>query len=93
MRVEEGEEMTQLSPEAGRVLCLEAFICLLQVGLLGEVSGEGFSRMLIGSAGVPIGQRQARESLVIVVGSDFAHLVLLLFAPGAETRRRPRCHL
>ena len=34
------------------VLCLEAFISLLQVEVLGEVSGEGFSRMFINFPGV-----------------------------------------
>ena len=53
MRVEEGEEMTQLSPEAGRVLCLEALICLLQAGILGEFSGESFSRIFTSFPGVP----------------------------------------
>ena len=35
------------------VLCLEAFIPFLQVGILGEVSGVGFSRICISSPGVP----------------------------------------
>ena len=36
----------------GWVLCLEAFFSLLQAGILGEVSGEGFSRIFISSPGV-----------------------------------------
>ena len=36
----------------GGALCLEAFFSLLQVGLLGEVSGEGFSRICISFPGV-----------------------------------------
>ena len=42
------------SPEGehtGWVLCLE-FLCLLQAGNLGEVSGEGFSKIFISSPGV-----------------------------------------
>ena len=35
------------------VLCLEVFIPFLQAGILGEVSGEGFSRKFTSSPGAP----------------------------------------
>ena len=35
------------------LLCLEACISLLQTGILGQVSLEGFSRTVISSPGVP----------------------------------------
>ena len=35
------------------VLCLEIFISFLQEGILGEVSGKGFSRIFISFPGVP----------------------------------------
>ena len=37
---------------AGWGLCPEAFISFSKVGILGEVSGEGFSRIVISSPGV-----------------------------------------
>ena len=67
--------------------CLEAFIRFLQAGIIGEASGEDFSRILISSPGAAlsgswsplIGQGQSRGSLVFAVGSGIAYLVLLLF--------------
>ena len=37
---------------AGWVLCLETFVSLLQEGILGNVPGEAFSRILITFPGV-----------------------------------------
>ena len=54
-REEEGKGMAQAAPqrEGGSwVHCLRAFISLLQVGILGEVSGEGFNRIFISFPGV-----------------------------------------
>ena len=62
MKEEVGEEEGKgsgvgCSPEGesstGVVLCLQAFSSLLQAGILGEVSGEGFSSIFISSQGLP----------------------------------------
>ena len=72
--------------QAASVCCLEAFISLLQAGILGEVSGEDFSKIFISSPGAPFqghglhpltGQWQG--SSVIAIGPGVTHLVLLLF--------------
>ena len=44
----------RIQPGGCWVLCLEAFISLLQVGILGEVSGKGFSRIFISFPGVSL---------------------------------------
>ena len=61
MKKEVGEEEVKgmgvgCSPEGelSWVLCLEAFNSFLQAEILGEVSGEVFSRIFISSPGVPV---------------------------------------
>lgn len=58
----------------GWVLSLKAFIFLLQTGILGEVSGEGFSRTFISSPGVTFRLMVSPDGpvtgLVTAVGSD-----------------------
>ena len=69
------------------VLCLEAFISLLQAGILGnlgDVSGEGFSRIVICSPDAPF-WGQARRSLVSAVGLGVAPLVLLFLGLELNT--------
>ena len=71
---------------ACHILCLKAFISLLQAGILREAAGEGFSRIFISSPGVPFRvmvsidwSAPGQGSLVIAAGPGIAHLVLLLF--------------
>ena len=67
------------------VSCLEAFLSLLQVGIQGEVPGEGFreySSVFQGALSrvvVFTDWPAQTESLVIAAGPGVAHLVLLLF--------------
>ena len=52
----EGKEMVCCIPEGQLkcwALCLEAFLSFLQARILGEVSGESFSRIFISSPAVP----------------------------------------
>ena len=56
------------------VLCPEAFLSLLQAGILGEVSG-GFSRCALSGSWSPlIGQHQGRVVVVTAAGPGVAHL-------------------
>ena len=52
VKKEVGEEGKWKNRERSWVLCLEAFVSPLQVGILGEVSGEGFSRIFISFTGM-----------------------------------------
>ena len=59
-----------------------AFTSLLQAGILGEVSGEGFSGIFISSPGLPFqgpGLHRLVSSWATAVGPGMAHLLLLLF--------------
>ena len=93
---EEGKgNETVYSPEGQCVhwiLCLEVFISLFKAGILGEISGAGFSRISISSPGVPFqghglhwlirDRARGLWSLLLVQASDFSrkpHLFFLLF--------------
>ena len=70
------------------VLCLEAFISLLQVGILGELAGEGFSTVFLICPGVPFQGVFGHCSGTWCHPPGFADFS----GPGAETQR-PRCYL